>query len=301
MYKVTSKKFIAILIGFILAFFLIDYIVSIVLSKGLEKYYGLNSNSELAIIGHSHLMLGLDKGNMESSLGVEISKYTREGVNLAERKIMIEQLLETNKNIKTVILGVDAWSFTDEGLSNNSYKLFFPFMDNESINRYLLTESDQLEFFSKKIIRTSRFNELLIGGALRGYMGNWNNLKQGKIDVVKLQEQIKSGVYRKIDSKKKSISILEQMLTTFEKKEIEVILLNVPTIDIMIKAQENKAKQVYNKISDLANKYKNVRFLNMQEPWSHKYHLFYDAIHLNPMGQKEITEEVIQYLNDTNK
>ncbi|WP_157366627.1 SGNH/GDSL hydrolase family protein [Aquimarina agarilytica] len=296
----TLKKFIVIVIGFVFAFFLIDYTVSIVLSKGLEKYYGLNTDSELAIVGHSHLMLGLDKRKIESSLGVKVAKYTREGVNLAERKIMIEHLLETNQNIKTVILGVDAWSFTDEGLSSNSYKLFFPFMDNESINRYLLTECDGVEFFSKKIIRTSRFNELLIGGALRGYMGNWSNLKQGKVDISKLEEQINRGVYRKIDSKKNSIYILEQILTTFEEKKIKVILLNVPTIDIMIKAQKNKVKQVFEKINALAEQYDNVRFLNMQEPWSHEHELFYDAIHLNPMGQKKITEEVIQYLNDSN-
>ncbi len=296
----TLKKFIVIVIGFVFAFFLIDYTVSIVLSKGLEKYYGLNTDSELAIVGHSHLMLGLDKGKIESGLGVKVAKYTREGVNLAERKIMIEHLLETNQNIKTVILGVDAWSFTDEGLSSNSYKLFFPFMDNESINRYLLTECDGVEFFSKKIIRTSRFNELLIGGALRGYMGNWSNLKQGKVDISKLEEQINRGVYRKIDSKKNSIYILEQILTTFEEKKIKVILLNVPTIDIMIKAQKNKVKQVFEKINALAEQYDNVRFLNMQEPWSHEHELFYDAIHLNPMGQKKITEEVIQYLNDSN-
>ncbi|WP_010520646.1 hypothetical protein [Aquimarina agarivorans] len=293
----SKKKFIYIIVGFLSAFFLGDYVVGAILSGGLDKYYGLNSNAELAIVGHSHLMLGIDKQKIEQELNIGVAKYTREGVNLDERKIMIDQLLEANKNIKTIIIGVDAWSFTDEGLSANSYKLFFPFMEYHSINDYLKEESDWQEYVTKKMVRTSRYNELLLGGALRGYLGNWSNLKNGKVDVPNLKEQIKSGVYRKITINNSKVNTINKILNTLEKNKIKVILLNVPTIDIMIDAQKEKATEVFGELNKVAKKYKNTTFLNLQEPWSHKYDLFYDGIHLNPEGQKVITAEIVTYLN----
>ena len=43
-----------------------------------------------------------------------------------------------------------------------------------------------------------------------------------------------------------------------------------------------------------------VKFVNFQEPWSHSYELFYDPIHLNPLGQKQITAELISFLKQNN-
>ena len=101
----------------IIAFFLCDALLGIFFTKGLEKYYGLNTGAETALVGHSHLMLGVNKSALEKGLNQSISKYTREGVNIYDRKIMVKQLLKQNPNLKTVIYGVDAWSFTGEGLS----------------------------------------------------------------------------------------------------------------------------------------------------------------------------------------
>ena len=129
----TIKYFITYIVLFISSFILIDRIVNEFLEEGLNQYYGIGESNEIALVGHSHLMLGVDKIELGQALKLGVSKYTREGVNVSDRLIMINQLLDNNPNLKTVIYGVDAWTFTGEGLSENSYKLFYPFMDSDNI------------------------------------------------------------------------------------------------------------------------------------------------------------------------
>ena len=98
-----NKSHILKFIAFILIFFILDFCISFFLLNGINKYYGLGENSEIGIVGHSHLMLGIDKESVEKELGVKVSKYTREGADVVDRKIMIQQLLHSNPNIKTII------------------------------------------------------------------------------------------------------------------------------------------------------------------------------------------------------
>lgn len=294
------NKFFLKLLLFGFLFFVLDFIISALLLNGLNKYYGLEEDSEIAMIGHSHLMLGVDKVKMEKVLKVGVSKYTREGVNVVERKMMTEQLLAHNRGLKTLIYGVDAWTFSSEGLSSNSYKLFYPFMNDSTIDSYVYNNSKWSDYLTKKIIKTTRYNELLLGGSLRGYLGKWTNLKYGKVDLENLKTNIKNGDYRKIENTKSNILALRETLSLLEKNDIRVILLYVPTITFLTKVQEPAYNETITLFKNFSDEFGNVEFLNLQEPWSKDYDLFFDPIHLNPDGQKIITSQLITYLNNEN-
>ncbi|WP_426431335.1 hypothetical protein ACPX19_02715 [Winogradskyella sp. HB-48] len=290
----NKRTFLLTITVFIVLFLIMDRTVASILEKGLKTYYGLDDESELALVGHSHLMLGVDKVALEKQLGINVSKYTREGVNVSDRLVMIEQLLNTNPKIKTVIYGVDAWTFTGEGLSANSYKLFYPFFDDPNIDDYIKQHGSFSDYSSKKYIKTSRYNEQLIAGAMRGYLGKWDNLKYGTVDITKLKTQIQEESFRKVNNDQQNIEIFYKTLSLLKSKGIKVILLHVPTVDLLETYQQesfNETMAIFENVVD-----EDVAFLDLQEPWSSKYELFYDPIHLNPKGQEVITGALIDYL-----
>lgn len=123
----------------VVCFFACDFLLERIMKHGIDEMYGLNQYSEILLVGHSHLMLATDKQQMEQDLGMKVSKYTREGVNVSDRKIMIQQYLDSGygDSLKVVLYGVDLCTFTGEGLSANSFKLFYPFMDDKKIGEYI--------------------------------------------------------------------------------------------------------------------------------------------------------------------
>ena len=290
----SKKSFIFSIVLFVFSLFLADILINEFLEKGLNKYYGIGEANEIALMGHSHLMLGINKSQLEESLKKGVSKYTREGVNVSDRLIMIKQLLKKNTNLKTLIYGVDAWTFTGEGLSENSYKLFYPFLDEPIIDGYIYEKSDRLGYYTKKYLKSSRYNEQLISGAMRGYFKNQSNLKYGTVDTIKLEKKIDNQTYRKINNNPDNIRVLEETLSLLRENNINVILLNLPTIDKLTNIQQEDFNNTFRIFKNLTND--QVEFVDFQEPWSHRYDLFFDPIHLNPLGQSTITKELIEYL-----
>lgn len=287
------KKAIKILGLFCLAFFLVDALAGFILTSGLERYYGLNTDSEIALVGHSHLMLGVNKQLLEDELNVPIAKYTREGVNIADRHIMIQQLLSQNPKLKTVVYGIDAWSFTGEGLSANSFTLFYPFIGIKEVDEYVKNLAGFSNYWLHKLVKTTRFNEGLISGALRGYLKNWDNLKYGELDVENLRKEIEAGHFRKINNSDENIEILKQTIKVLDDRGISVILVYVPTIDLYNEAEPEKFEASLAIINGFKKEFQNVRVLNYLEPFSHNYDLFFDPIHMNPKGQKKVTLKLI--------
>lgn len=292
----SFKKTMRVIALVIIVFFAVDGILGFALTKGLKKYYGLGSDSKIALVGHSHLMLGVDKKLLEKELGVPVAKYTREGVNIADREIMIKQLLRQNKDLKLIIYEIDAWSFTGEGLSSNSYTLFYPFLGSKEVDRYVKSQASFGDYWLHKIVKTSRFNELLISSSIRGYLHNWANLKYGTIDTTRYKNEISNGDFRRIDNSDENIDILKQSISELKENNIQVILLYVPTIDFYNQAEPKKFKETMDIFNSLEKEFSNVKILNYIEPYSHDYTLFYDPIHMNPKGQKIITLKLVDDL-----
>ena len=292
-------KAIRTIILFFAGFFLLDMMIGNFLTTGLERYYGLRTNAEMALVGHSQTMLGLDKNLMEEKLSIKIAKYTREGVNAVDRQVMIKQLLKRNKNLQTVVYGVDAWLFTGQGLSKNSYTLFYPFMDESFISKYIKKHASLYDYITHKYIKTTRFNEQLISGAFRGYLKNWSNLKYGHVNIERLKKSIKNNTFREIKTEKENIELFIETLESLKENKIKVYLVYIPTIDLLNEAEPSKFKQTIQLFKSMETKFDNVTFINYLEPYSHDYKLFYDPIHLNPEGQLIITSQLILDLKES--
>jgi hypothetical protein len=283
---------------------LIDTIIGTILTEGLNRYYGLGSGATLALVGHSQTMLGVDKVVLEQELGLKVAKYTREGVNVADRQMMIKQLLADNKELTCIVYGVDSWLFTGEGLSKNSYALFYPFMDDPVIKAYVKEQTTPSEYLTHRWIKTSRFNEQLISGSFRGYLKNWSNLKYGHVNIQRLNESIQNNTFRKINTNTTNINIFVKTLDELRKSEVKVILVYIPTIDLLNEAAGPEFDRSIQFFQSMEIKFDNVMFLNYLEPYEHNHSLFYDPIHLNPEGQLEITNQLVKdlkkYLNADN-
>lgn len=269
----------------------LDLIVSLVLAKGVERFYGLESKAEVLLIGHSHLMLAVDKKLFEEQTGMRVAKYTREGVNVADRYIMLRHYFSGDSgNCRLVVYGIDPWLFTGEGLSANSYKLFYPFMDNQDVDAYVRSyASDSFDYFSHKWFRSYRFNTTLVNAALRGYLGNWSNLKIGTLDTLQLQKELATGEFRRIRFEKENIAVFRNTLGFLGQSDRTVILLNTPVSGLLRKAVQRDYYKALSMIREMAEPYPNIHVVDLSPRFEGDARLFFDPIHMNPDGQKQVT------------
>ncbi len=276
---------------FILLLLFLDFGVSVFLEKGMNRFYGLDGKADLLMIGHSHLMLAVDKPMLEEQTGMLVAKYTREGVNVSDRYIMLKQYFSNGKQkSRLVVYSIDPWLFTGKGLSANSYKLFYPFMDNPDVDAYVhLHAADRFDYLSHRYFRSYRFNTTLVNAALRGYLGNWSNLKIGRLDTLQLKKEIESGNYRHVSFDEENIDTFRKTLPLLSAHAERVILLNTPVSGILARAVRQDYDRSMQMIRDMAAPYPNIHVVDLSPDFEDREELFFDPIHMNPDGQQQVT------------
>lgn len=263
------------------------------MKHGVDEMYGLNQHSEILLVGHSHLMLATDKQQMEHDLGMKVSKYTREGVNVSDRKMMIQQYLDSGygDSLKVVLYGVDLCTFTGEGLSANSFKLFYPFMDNKKIGEYIYEHGGATDYWIHKLIRLTRFSDdALKNAALRGWLHNWSNYKNGTIDVEAYKKFLENGAERHIQMNPKLIEEFNETIDMLTSRGVRVILVNTPTLDLLNNYEPHKFKVIVTCFEEFASESDLVEYWDFNPEYSHQHELFYDRLHLNSDGQKVLSK-----------
>lgn len=285
------KKKIFIVVGIVLAFFILDRIVGYVLNQGLEKYFGLNQHSKVLLVGHSQLMLSVDKSSFEDSIGKSVSKYCREGVNIFDRYEMIRQIMESpcSDSLEYVLYGVDQFMFNNADLSKNSYKLFYPFMDNDNIDEYIYSSAPLSDYLIHKAIHTTRYSDALINSAFRGYFNNWNNYKFGKTDIEQLRKAVAEGRQRKISKDVSSKIRFEESIDLLKSHGLKIILVGTPVVDILNMSESEKYQEYIDYMNQLAQS-PDIEFWDLNPEFSSRYELFFDNIHLNRQGQTEVNK-----------
>jgi hypothetical protein len=277
--------------AFMVLLMALDFAVTFMLEKGVRRFYGLDRQADVLLVGHSHLMLAVDKRLFEEGMHMQVAKYTREGVNVADRFVMLEHYFDSRPGkCRLIVYGIDPWLFTGKGLSANSYKLFYPFMDYSHVDSYVRTHAENpYDYFSHKYFRSSRFNSLLINSALRGYLGNWSNLKFGQLDTLKLKREIAVGDYRRISFDRENIDTFNNTLPYLSAHAQTVILLNTPISGILSRAVRGDDDKVMAMIRSMAIRYPNVHVVDLSPEFEWKSECFFDPIHMNPEGQKRVT------------
>ena len=273
-------------------FFLCDFAIERLLKSGVDEMYGLNQYADILLVGHSHLMLATDKQQMERDLGMKVSKYTREGVNVSDRKMMIQQYLDSGyaDSLKVVLYGVDLCTFTGEGLSANSYKLFYPFMDDKKIGEYIYEQGGAQDYWMHKLVRVTRFSDdALKNAALRGWLHNWSNYKSGTIDVEAYKKVLENGGERHIQMNPELIEEFKETMDMLTSRGVRVILVNTPTLDLLNSYEPDKFQMMVGWFQKYADSHPLVEYFDLNPEYASRHELFYDRIHLNVDGQKVIS------------
>lgn len=276
----------------VVCFFACDFLLERIMKHGIDEMYGLNQYSEILLVGHSHLMLATDKQQMEQDLGMKVSKYTREGVNVSDRKIMIQQYLDSGygDSLKVVLYGVDLCTFTGEGLSANSFKLFYPFMDDKKIGEYICEHGGAQDYWMHKLVRVTRFSDdALKNAAIRGWLHNWSNMKSGVIDVESYRTRVERGDERHIQMNQELMDEFLETVDMLTSRGIRVLLVNTPTLDLLNNFEPDKFRMIVDWFQGYAAEQPMVEYIDFNPEYSSRYELFYDRIHLNVEGQKVIS------------
>lgn len=293
------KKTIASLLMILVVALLVDYLFDRVMLHGVNAFYGLDRHSKILLVGHSHLMLATDKERMEKELNTTISKYTREGVNVYDRKIMVHQYLTSKyaDSLKICLYGVDLCTFTGKGLSQNSYMLFYPFMDNPIIDEYIKKCASATNYWLHKLLRVSRYNDDGIkGAAVRGWRKDWSNRKNGVVDIPTYKNKLLNGDERHIEMEPALIDEFTQTIKMLTDRNVKVILVNTPTLDLLNEYEPEKYEMVVAWFTRFAADHENVEYWDFNPKYSSRHELFHDRLHLNAKGQQEITTEIIDKL-----
>lgn len=289
--KAILKRFLIKVTIFLAIFALSDQIIGKLLSGGLERYFGLDVPSKVLCIGHSHTVLGIDKVELEKQLNVPVAKYARQGADTSNLLAMIRHYLSTQPDsVKIILYGVDAHTFTEEGLSKNSHRLFYPFMDTPVIRDYVKANaSSPGEYWLRRYMKLPRFNEVTLALAMRGWLNKWTNLKYGQVDIEKLRKELNQGAFRNITFDKEQIELFKEIIRLVRSHDIQLVLAYIPTIDIINNAEPKQYREAISQFEAYAAQDNGITFLNYNPEFSHRHKLFYDPIHLNPAGQKIIT------------
>lgn len=284
---------------FLVVFVGLDRLIGWGLNVGLNRYFGLDRPSQVLFVGHSHLMLAVDKEAFERGTGMAVSKYCREGVNVADRYEMVRQFLAlpAADSLKVVVYGVDQFMFTGEGLSQNSYKLFYPFMDELHIGHYIRQSTDWQDYAAHKAVCTLRYSDPLINSSLRGWAGNWANYKVGHLDVAALKEQVARGQQRRIKFEPDLMRRFEQTLRLLETRGLTVILVNTPIVKPLNEFEPERYARFIRYMKQLDASSPHIIYWDFNPEFSDHYALFFDPIHLNADGQRVINAELVKRFN----
>ncbi len=285
---------------FLVIIVLADLGVSAILLRGVERFYGLGSDTAILMIGHSHLMLAVDKVALEEETGLTVAKYTREGVNMADRKEMIEQYFNTAvAEPEFVILSIDPWLFSGEGLSAYSWKLFLPFMENEVMDEYIESSAEsRFDYLRYKFIRTSRYNAQLLNASARGWLHNWENLKYGVIDTLRYSSPERLLAFRPITFSHELMDDFAETLRYLNERDTKVLLLNTPVWQPLIDANRSGYDRSLALIDSIAGaNCPGAAVIDLAPRFSDRTELFFDPIHMNPEGQAVVTRAVAEIIN----
>ena len=282
----------------VLLFFVLDRIIGFSLNIGLERYFGLGEPSKVLLLGHSHLMLATDKEKLEDMLDCSVSKYCREGVNAIDRKEMLKLYYQYDNadSLKVVMYGVDQFMFTSARLSQNSYTLFYPFIDDKVMNEYIYQMGSISDYLLHKCICTTRYSDALINSSLRGWLHNWSNYKFGHLDVERLISENEQGTQRTISFEPELIKAFEETLDFLSKKGIKVVLVNTPVAAPLNGYEPESYNKIISYLQNLAKNNELIEYLDFNPEYSENFDLFFDPIHLNPTGQKVISQKIGEYL-----
>ncbi|MGC9976066.1 MAG: hypothetical protein ABSC57_05040 [Syntrophales bacterium] len=288
---VKATVFVILLVG-------LDLMIGSILEKGLRQYFGMDGKVDILCIGHSRTVLGIDGEMLARGTGLKVAKYAVNGANIVDRYAMIRQFLSEHPEVRLIVYDVEASTFSGDGLSSNSYQLFFPFMDNPEMRAYLESQTQsRTDLLLKRMIRTSRFDEITFSLAMRGLFGMNENLKYGRFDEDRAKRWIEKGKNRPVKIDPKSYHAFLSTIDFVKSRGVAMLLVDMPTVNLLNQVEWPESEKVRDTFRHLKGQYPNIDYCNLSTVYQGNYEMFYDMLHLNAEGQKIVTARLAEKVN----
>ena len=283
----------------LLLFFFFDLLFSIVLINGLKKSADFNQNPEILINGSSMAGSGFNRQEIEKLTGNHVTIYTQEGVSVFDRFAMINHFFHMYPaGIKTVIYEVSPVLLSDTKTSVNVYTLFFPFMDDKTINSYIKENASPREYYVHKIIRTTRFKSRSFISIVSGYLGMFGNVKTNTLDTTALVPLISEKGKKEIIIQQANREIFENTMDTILSYNSNIVLVMMPMYYIKFQTFNGDSyKNLCSYFENYCSVRKGIRFIDLNHDsliFNPGY--FSDQLHFNVYGQRRITKIISSYI-----
>ncbi len=279
---------------FALFVFAIDFCAGQALFAGLARYFYFDKNAEALFVGHSRTLLGFDEELLEKSLGRPVAKFAVNGANTFDRAAMIRYFLDRSPGVRLVVYDVESSIFNTSNLASNSYRLFLPLIQDPGMAAYIEGQSpDRFSFFFAKMFHLARYDETTLWLALRGLAGFRENLKTGNLDIDRLRREIQYGKTRPTGIDPDNKACFEDTLRYIVSKGADVLLVNMPAVDLLNCADGEDGHAVSRLFAKYAEMLPGVHYVDLRSRWESNYDLFVDGIHMNAKGREALTGEIL--------
>ncbi len=288
------KKRILQIVVFLAILFVLDRGVAAFFRTGLERYYGIGHEADILVIGHSHLMKTCNKKTLERELDVKIAKYCCEGVLTQARLAMVKHFLEKQKGrpVSYMLYGVDPLLFHSGGLGLNSYKQFYPYMDTAAMDAHVRRNASWWDYTLHKHLHCARYIDVSMYRSARGWMGYWESLSRGQISTENWNKPRPWSPAMDEENVKAFHEAVQLMLDN----GAHVVLVYPSTIQSYRTSNPEAYEYMMNYFRTMADNHPRIDFLDYSPLYAHRQELFEDPVHLNRMGEKLLTQQLIRDL-----
>jgi hypothetical protein len=280
-------------------FFLLDLIISVILSHGLNKYRGINERPDILINGSSMSLSAFDKVEIERLTRLKIAHYSHEGASIDARLAMIDYFFRKNpSSLKTVIYEVNPLIFSSVQTADNVYTIFYPYLDDRFMDRFVKERASKREYLTNKIIRTKRFDSRVIPDVLRGYISSYKNIRTATLDTVMILPLAEQWDMTEVLMEKSKIDVFEITMQAINSHKCEIILVMMPMYHYKFRTFNRDG---YNRLCEYFENYslshQHITFLDLnQDSIINNSKYFSDPLHINVNGQQIISQIIGTYL-----
>jgi hypothetical protein len=294
-------RFVGRLLVFVILFFLLDFLISLVLLEGLNKYFGFNQAPGILINGSSMTISGFNRKEIGVLTKMSIATYAYEGVSISDRYAMINHFYHLYpEGVRTVVYEINPVLFSNLKTADNVYTHFYPFLDDLTIDRYVKEKASPKEYYVNKIIRVKRFDSRLIRLIILGYLGKYENLKTNSLDTAALLPMVSQKGMTPVTIEDSNREVFERTMDLIRSHDAKILLVMMPMYYLKLQSfNKEEYSNLCKYLEDYCSSHSNVEFLNMnQDNLIYDARYFSDQLHFNVFGQQQITKIISSYLVD---
>lgn len=272
-----------------------DRVVDVVLLQGLQRYFGLNGEARVLCIGHSRSQLGIDETQLAADLGVPVAKYTMDGVGIREREAMIRFALRRLPHVRVVVYDVGDTTLSGLDLGANVYRLMLPFMQDPVAAGIVRKEGPgPLTLLAYRLLHTLRYDEATLNRSVRGWLGVRENFKMDRLNEELMRDQISGNRFRRVRVDPDALRVLTRTVESVTDRGNAVLLWHPPTIDLLDDVDHERRRNVRNIYRNMQTENPLLHYVEYVSEFRGRHDVFYDAIHVNSKGRKEITARLAE-------